>query len=139
MIELSTEKVVVNPVTEQKIVILKARDQDRYLFLALTHPEAYAIAMQLHGRSSHPPLAHDLMKNLVEGMGANVIHVVISEFTNDIFSAQIVLDVAGKEKTIDARASDALALALRTKAPVFVTEQLLEQKGVRPEQDKEAG
>jgi len=138
MIEMLIESVVVNPVTEQRMLILKARDQDRYLFLKIAHPEAYAIAIHLQEKSSHPPLTHDLMKNLVEEMGANVIRVMISGLIDDIFTAQMVLDVASQEKTIDARAGDALALAVRTNAPVFVAEQVLEQRGIDPEQDDDA-
>jgi bifunctional DNase/RNase len=134
MIELLTEHVLVNPVTHDRMIPLKACDQARYLILPLTHPESYAIALQLQGKVSHRPLTHDLMKNLVETMGATVVRVVISEFSDDTFYAQVVLDVAGTEKTSDARASDALALALHTKAPVFVTEPVFELKGIPVDQ-----
>jgi bifunctional DNase/RNase len=130
MIEMSVESVRINLATQQRVVILKALDQDRYLFLWIAHPEAYAIAVQLQGTISPRPLTHDLIKNLLEKVGAKVVRVVISDLVEEIYYSAIILDVAGEEMEVDARPSDAIALAVRTNTPVFVAEQVLEKGGV---------
>ncbi len=127
MIEMSVDSVRINLETQQRVVILKALDQDRYLFIWIAHPEAYAIAVQLQGTISPRPLTHDLMKNLLERIEAKVIRVVISDVVEEIFYSEIILDVAGQEMEIDARPSDAIALAVRMNTPIFVAEQVLEK------------
>src|SRR6266704_2459404 len=112
MIEMSVDSVRINLETQQRVVILKALDQDRYLFIWIAHPEAYAIAVQLQGTISPRPLTHDLMKILLERIEAKVIRVVISDVVEEIFYSEIILDVAGQEMEIDARPSDAIALAV---------------------------
>lgn len=136
MIEASVDSVRVNLVTQQRVVILKAVEQDRYLFIWIAQPEAYAIAVYLQGTISPRPLSHDLMKDLIEAAGTKVTRVVIADYSNDIYYAQVILDIAGEERTIDARPSDAIALAVRIKAPLFVVEHVLEQNGcdLLPEQ-----
>jgi len=136
MIEMSVESVRINLKTQQRVVVLKALDQDRYLFIWIAHPEAYAIAVQLQGTISPRPLTHDLMKNLLERVGAKVIRVVISDVVEEIFYSAIVLDIAGQEMEVDARPSDALALAVRTNAPIFVAERVLEKSGVHVDQEE---
>jgi uncharacterized protein len=132
MIELTVESVRINLQTSQRVVILKAKDQDRYLFIWIAHAEAYAIAIELQGseKSSPRPLTHDLLKNVIEGMGGKVTRIVISDQIDDIFYASIIIDVAGTQIEIDSRPSDAVALAIRTKAPIFVAESVLERSGV---------
>jgi bifunctional DNase/RNase len=138
MIEMSIESVRINLETQQRVVILKALDQDRYLFIWIAHPEAYAIAVQLQGTISPRPLTHDLMKNLLERVGARVVRVVISDVVEEIFYSAIILDVAGQEMEIDARPSDALALAVRTNSPIFVAEQVLEKCDANVKQEEKA-
>jgi bifunctional DNase/RNase len=143
MIEVSIESVRINQAKHQQMVILKELHQDRYLCISIAHTEAYAIVAYLQGTRSPRPLSPDLMKNLVEATGAKVLWVVISDLAEGpiektglpasatIFSAQIILDVAGKEVEIDARPSDALSLAMRANASMFVTEHVFEQHGVQ--------
>jgi bifunctional DNase/RNase len=136
MIEMSVDSVRINLATQQRVVILKALDQDRHLFIWIAHPEAYAIAVQLQGTVSSRPLTHDLMKNLLERVGAKVIRVEISDVVDEIFYSAIILDVAGEAMEVDARPSDAIALAIRANAPVFVAEQVLEKSGVHIDQEE---
>lgn len=138
MIEMSVESVRINLATQQRVVILKALNQDRHVFIWIAHAEAYAIAVHIQGTISPRPLTHDLLKNIVEDMGAKVIRVVISELIDEVFYSQIILDIAGQEMKIDARPSDAIALAVRVNAPVFVTEEIVERCGVTPDQQDEA-
>ena len=135
MIEVSVDSVRINLATQQRVVILKATGQDRYLFIWIAQPEAYAIAVYLQGTISPRPLSHDLMKDLIEATGTKVTRVVIADYNNEIYYAQVILDIAEEERAIDARPSDAIALAVRIKTPIFVAEQVLEQRGMQfPEQ-----
>ena len=97
MIELSVESVRINLKTQQRVVILKELDQERYLFIWIAHAEAYAIAIHLQKTISPRPLTHDVMKNLIESLGARVLRVTISDLIDEVFYSQIVLDVGGKE------------------------------------------
>ena len=139
MIELTVESVRINLQTSQRVMILKAKDQDRYLFIWIAHAEAYAIAIELQGpeKSSPRPLTHDLLKNVIEGMGGKVTRIVISDQIDDIFYASIIIDAAGTQIEIDSRPSDAVALAIRTKSPIFVAESVLERSGVTLDENEE--
>lgn len=133
LIELSVESVRINLATQQRVVILKERNQDRYLFLWIAHAEAYAIAVHLQKTNSPRPLTHDLMKNLLDTIGVKVIRIVIADLVDEVFYASIVLDVAGQNMEVDARPSDAIALAVRTGTPIFITEPVFERCSVRLE------
>jgi uncharacterized protein len=137
MVEMTVESVRINLQTSQRVVILKATKQERYLFIWIAHPEAYAIAIELQGTSSPRPLTHDLLKNVIHDLGAKIESVVISDLIEDIFYARIVLDVAGRHVEIDSRPSDAIALAVRAKTPIFVEESVLERVGVALENSEE--
>lgn len=130
MIEMTIESVRINLATQQRVAILKAKTQERHLFIWIAHAEAYAIAIELEGTTSPRPLTHDLLKNVINGMGGNILRVEVSDLVDDIFYARIVVDVAGKQVDFDARPSDAFALAVRAKAPIFVEESVLERAGV---------
>src|ERR1700730_485705 len=137
MIEMTVESVRINLQTSQRVVILKATKQERYLFIWIAHAEAYAIAIELQGTSSPRPLTHDLLKNVINDLGAKIVSIVISDLIEDIFYARIVLDVAGRHVEIDSRPSDAIALAVRAKTPIFVEESVLERAGVALETSEE--
>ncbi len=130
MVEMTVESVRINLQTSQRVVILKATKEERYLFIWIAHAEAYAIAIELQGTSSPRPLTHDLLKNIILDLGAKIESIVISELIDDIFYARIILDVAGRHVEIDSRPSDAIALAVRAKTPIFVEESVLERAGV---------
>ena len=138
MVEMTVESVRINLQTSQRVVILKATKQERYLFIWIAHPEAYAIAIELQGTSSQRPLTHDLLKNVIHDLGAKIESVVISDLIEDIFYARIVLDIAGRHVETDSRPSDAIALAVRAKTPIFVEESVLERAGVALANSEEA-
>ena len=138
MVEMTVESVRINLQTSQRVVILKTTKQERYLFIWIAHTEAYAIAIELQGTSSQRPLTHDLLKNVIEELGAKIESVVISDLIDDIFYARIILDVSGRHVEIDSRPSDAIALAVRPKTSIFVEESVLERAGVDLESSEES-
>ncbi len=138
MIEMTVESVRINLQTTQRVVILKATKQERYLLIWIAQAEAYAIAIELQGTSSPRPLTHDLLKNVINDLGAKIVSIVISDLIDDIFYARIILDVAGRHVEVDSRPSDAIALAVRAKSPIYVEESVLERAGVALENGDEA-
>ncbi|GLV56961.1 hypothetical protein KDH_38000 [Dictyobacter sp. S3.2.2.5] len=137
MVEMTVESVRINLATQQRVVILKATKQERYLFIWIAYAEAYAIAVELQGTTSPRPLTHDLLKNVIEELNAKIVSIVISDLIDEIYYARIVLDVDGRHVEIDSRPSDAIALAVRAKTPIYVEESVLERAGVVPEQNEE--
>jgi bifunctional DNase/RNase len=138
MIEMTVESVRINLQTTQRVVILKATKQERYLLIWIAQAEAYAIAIELQGTSSPRPLTHDLLRNVINDLGAKIVSIVISDLIDDIFYARIILDVAGRHVEVDSRPSDAIALAVRAKSPIYVEESVLERAGVALENSEEA-
>src|SRR5712691_12764563 len=137
MVEMTVESVRINLATQQRVVILKATKQERYLFIWIAHAEAYAIAAELQGTTAPRPLTHDLLKNIISEVGAKIESIVISDLIDDIFYARIVLDFDGRHVEVDSRPSDAIALALRAKTPILVEESVLERAGVALELNEE--
>ncbi|GCE11797.1 bifunctional nuclease family protein [Tengunoibacter tsumagoiensis] len=137
MVEMTVESVRINLATQQHVVILKATKQDRYLIIWIAHPEAYAIAVELQGTTSPRPLTHDLLKNVISELGSKMVSIVISDLIDDIYYARLVLDMGGRHVEIDSRPSDAIALAVRSKTPIYVEESVLERAGVALEQQNE--
>jgi bifunctional DNase/RNase len=137
MVEMTVESVRINLSTQARVVILKATKQERYLFIWIAHSEALAIAVELQGTTSPRPLTHDLLKNVINELGASIVSVVISDLIDEIFYARLILDVDGRHVEIDSRPSDAIALAVRAKTPIFVEDSVLERAGVTLEQGEE--
>lgn len=130
MVEMSVDSVRISVESNQRVVILKDQEGDRYLFIWIANPEAYSIAMELQGSTPPRPLTHDLLKSIIVELGAKVERVVINDLVDDIFYAQIVMDVDGRHVEIDSRSSDAIALAVRLKAPIFVAEKVMDAASV---------
>lgn len=115
----------IDPVTNAPIVILKAEGGTRLLPIWIGLFEANAIALEMEKISTQRPMTHDLLKNLVELLGATVERAVVDNLRENTFFATIYLQSAGRELRLDARPSDAIALALRTGAPLYVTHDVL--------------
>ncbi len=130
MVEMSVESVRINLATNQRVVILKDGQGDRYLFIWIATAEAYSIAMELQGTTSLRPLTHDLLKSVIAELGATISSVIISDLADDIFYARLILDHDGRHVEIDSRPSDAIALAVRAKVPIYVAESVLDRAGV---------
>ena len=133
MVEMTVESVRINLATQQRVVILRTTKQERYLFIWIAPAEAYAIAVELQGTTLPRPLTHDLLRNVINELGAKIVSIVISELVDDIYHARIILDMDGRHVEIDSRSSDAIALAVRAKTPIYVEESVLESAGVIPE------
>lgn len=137
MVEMSVESVRINLATGQRVVILKDGSSDRYLFIWIAPPEAAAIAMELQGTASPRPLTHDLLKAVISELGAKVTSIMISDLIDDIFYARLILDVGGRHVEVDCRPSDAIAIAVRVKVPIYVADGVLERAGVTLETAEE--
>lgn len=130
MVEMTVESVRINLTTGQRVVILKDGPADRYLFIWIAPAEAASIAMELQGTTSPRPLTHDLLKAVIGELGGKVTSVIISDLVDEIYYARIVMDANGRHAEVDSRPSDAIALAVRTKVPIYVTESVLDRAGI---------
>jgi bifunctional DNase/RNase len=125
-IEMTIKGLMVDPITNTPIVILRDKDGDRVLPIWVGVFEANAIALQIENVTTPRPMTHDLLRNVIEDLHAAVEKVVVSDIQENTFFAVIHLSVNGTTLTIDARPSDAIALALRTRAPIFVEETVID-------------
>jgi len=124
-VEMKIRGLMMDPVTNMPIVILKDHSNDTVLPIWVGIYEANAIALEIEKVTTPRPMTHDLLKNLLIGLETTVRKVVVSELRDDTFFAVIWLDRDGEAISIDARPSDALALALRMDCPIFVEEDVL--------------
>ena len=124
-VEMKIRGLMMDPVTNMPIVILKETDSETVLPIWVGIYEANAIALEIEKVSTPRPMTHDLLKNLLIGLETTVRKVVVTELRDDTFFAVIWLDRGGEVITIDSRPSDALALALRMDCPIFVEEDVL--------------
>ena len=139
MIEVKIDSIRVSLMSQHRVVVLKESDAERYLPIWIGPFEADAITVQLQEIQVARPLTHDLLKSIIDEMGATVSHIMVSELKNDTFYARIVMDVNGNSMEIDARPSDAIALAVRAHAPLFVAEEVMEMASIVPEPNLEVG
>lgn len=130
MIELRIESIRVSLMNYQRVVVLKEKEAERFLPIWIGAAEADAIAVRLQDVSVARPMTHDLFFNTLKEFGASVQRVVVNDLNNDTFYARIHIQVDGRSFEIDSRPSDALALAVRTDAPIFAEEAVLDKAGV---------
>ena len=130
MRELNIDSIRVSPMNYQRVVILKDKESDRYLPIWIGPAEADAIAVKLQDLSVPRPLTHDLLLTVLEALGGAVKHILVDNLENDTFYAKIAIDLGGEIKEIDSRPSDAMALAVRTQAPIFATEEVMEKAAI---------
>ena len=131
------ESVRVHMLSSQHVVILREADHERYLPIWIGSWEAQSIAMKLQGVESERPLTHDLLTTILEDLGVTVRRIIVSDLADETYRARIVLSSDGDDYEIDARPSDAIALAVRTATPIFATEAVLDRAGVIPEADED--
>jgi hypothetical protein len=135
MIEVNIDSIRVSLLSQNRIVVLKEENSERFLPIWIGPFEADAITLQLQGMEAPRPLTHDLLKSVIETLGAEVIHILISSLERNTYYARIVLDVNGDTTEVDSRPSDAIALAVRVDAPIFVAEEVMDQAGMMPEEE----
>ncbi len=127
LVPMSIKGLMLDPVSNSPIVVLKDEAEKFFLPIWVGIFEANAIALQLENVATPRPMTHDLLKNMIADLDAHVARVVINDLRDSTFFAQIRLITGGKTLEVDARPSDAIALALRTEAPIFVAQSVLDQ------------
>jgi hypothetical protein len=135
MIEVIIDSIRVSLMSQHRIVILKDTGSDRYLPIWIGPCEADAITIELQEVPPQRPLTHDLLKSVIGEFGGRIVHILISDLRNDVYYARIVVDVGGRQLEIDSRPSDAIALGVRAKAPIFVADMVMERAAIRPDED----
>jgi bifunctional DNase/RNase len=141
LVEMVVESVRVHMLSNRHVVILKDNVGDRYLPIWIGAWEASAIAMRLQGLAAERPLTHDLFVSAMEQLGVRVARIVVSDLAEETYHAQLVLERDGVEEEVDARPSDALAIAVRTESPIYCAESVLVQAALSadPDEDVAAG
>ena len=132
-VEMKIKGLMVDPVTNMPIVILKDESDDRVLPIWVGIFEANAIALRIEDIETPRPMTHDLLRNLLESLQASVEKVVVTDLKDNTYFAQIHLQVDGSARQVDARPSDAIALALRAEAPIYVEQEVLDQSSALDE------
>ena len=135
MIEVTIDSIRVSLMSQHRIVVLKEESGARFLPIWIGPFEADAITLQLQGIDAPRPLTHDLLKTVIETLGGEVLHIVISGLEKNTYFARIVLDVDGDTVEVDSRPSDAIALGVRVNAPIYVADEVMEQAGLKPEEE----
>ena len=129
MFEMTVDHIKVNKLSNQRMVILKGKDVRKSLSIWIGESEGNAIALKLQGQEMPRPMTHDLMDSMIRDLGATVERVVVSELSDDTFLSNVELKTNDTTLEVDSRPSDAIALAVRCGAPIFVAEDVLEQVG----------
>ncbi len=137
MIETVVHSIRVQMNTQHRLVILKEVHGERHLPIWIGDFEAQAIAIELQGADSPRPLPYDVMKTLIAELGGAVNRVLVIDLSQDVYYARIIVTAGERTIEIDARPSDAIALAVRESVPIFVDESVMERAGVTLEADDE--
>lgn len=139
MIEVTIDSVRISLMSQHRVVVLREKDSQRYLPIWIGAPEADAITLRLQGVQVERPLTHDLLSKVLTTLGAEVQHVVVNDLRSDVFYAQIVLEFNEREIRVDARPSDAIALAVRSEVPLYVSDKVMREAGRMPDEDVAPG
>ncbi len=133
MVEVVIDSIRVSLMSPQRIIILREMNSERFLPIWIGPFEAEAITSSLQEIEVIRPMTHDLLRNVLNVLGGQVLRINITELRDDVFYARIVVSSNGQEIEIDSRPSDALALAVRTHVPIYVSEDVLEEAASTPE------
>ena len=117
-------------VGKQPIVLLKTAEGNKFLPIWIGHPEAAAILMKLQSQAPPRPMTHDLLSDVLDQLGAQIIRITVTELRENTFYAQITLQQDGSEIEVDSRPSDAIALAIRAEAPIFAADRVIEESAI---------
>lgn len=138
MIEVIVDRIQVSLMSQHRLVVLKETDADRYLPIWIGAFEAESITLELQEMLRERPLTHDLLKATIMEMGGTVRHIYINNLSRDVFYARINIDLNGKLIDVDSRPSDAIALAVRLKAPIFVDDMVMDKASIVPDKNLES-
>ena len=133
MVRVEIDSIRVSLMSQQRIVILRDVASDRYLPIWIGPCEAEAITLELKGVKVARPLTHDLLKSVIGELGGTVDHILVSDLRNETFYARVFVSVNGQTLEIDSRPSDAIALAVRSKVPIYVADSVMERASITPE------
>jgi bifunctional DNase/RNase len=135
MIEVTVDRIQVNLVSQSRVVILRETNGNRFLPIWIGQFEAEAIAMFLQEVEAVRPMTHDLLKNLIQGLGAVLERVEIHDLRDDVFYARLMIRSGDQSIEVDSRPSDGIALAIRVHAPIYIAEAVMDRAGTTPEAD----
>jgi len=136
MIQVVIDSIRYGLMSQQRVIILREKDAERFLAIWVDNYMAEQITFALQEVEVARPMSHDLIKNLLKNLDARIVRVEVVAIRGDVFYGSIVVHTENnKEINIDARPSDALALAVRTSVPIFVSKEVMENAGVEPEDD----
>ena len=127
---MTVDSIRVSIVDKQQIIILKTEDSERFLPIWIGPFEAQAIAVKLHDLWLPRPMTHDLMSSVIADLGARVERIVVTDIADGTFYARVLLVADGKGVGVDSRPSDAIALALRVEAPIYVENSVLDEASI---------
>lgn len=135
MIEVVIDSIRVSLMNQQRIVILREVDADRYIAIWVGVFEAEHLTVALQDIEVSRPLSYDLMKSLVDKLNGRILRVEVVELRDETFFGNIVIEVDGQIMNIDSRPSDAMNLAVRAHVPIMVSQEVMEKAGIIPEED----
>jgi bifunctional DNase/RNase len=139
MIKVEIDSVRVSLTNQQRIVILKEVDRERYLPIWIGLYEAEAITIALQDIQVARPQTHDLLNAVIKALSGRLLQIEVLSLSEDVFYGNLVIEAEGRQIHVDCRPSDALALAARTHVPILISEEVMEQAGIVPEEDMVAG
>jgi len=138
MVDVVIDSVRVSLTNQQRIVLLKEVGAERYLPIWIGPYEAESITIALQEIEVARPQTHDLMKNMLNTLGARLLRVEVVSLRDDVFYGNLVMEAEGRVYEVDARPSDALALAVRTHVPIRVAREVMDAGGITPSQESQA-
>lgn len=137
MIRVVVDSIRVSLLTQHRVVVLRETDSKRYLPIWIGPFEADAIAMAIQGHEPQRPMTHDLLKAVVTELQGQITHIFVNDIQDSTFFARVIVEQNGRTVEIDARPSDAIALAVRAEVPIFVEAHVLDQAGVFFDEDEQ--
>jgi len=136
MVEVTIDSIRVSLMNQQRIVILREVDAERYLAIWVGVYEAEHLTIALQDVEMSRPLTYDLFKNVIKTLDATILRVEVVALKEETFYGNIVMEIDGKEVNIDSRPSDAINIAIRTNVPILVSDDVMESAGIIPEEDE---
>jgi uncharacterized protein len=135
MVEVVIDTIRVSLVSQYRVVILKDTNSERFLPIWIGPCEADAITMELQKVTPQRPLTHDLLRSMVQELNGTILHIHITELLQDVYYSRIVVEVNGRQIEVDSRPSDAIAVAVRARVPIFVSDTVMDRHSIQPEDD----
>ena len=135
MIEVVIDSIRISLISQHRVVMLRDADGERQLPIWIGPCEAEAITIELQDNEIARPLTHDLLKNVIAELGGTVSHILINELRDSVYYARLLVDIEGDVREVDCRPSDAIALAVRVKVPIFIEDAVMDEAGILPEPD----